>query len=409
MKAPWLIPLLLISAAACGPKTQPVLPHKAPEDVGMDSRKLEKIDSVIDVAIDGGVIPGAVVGIVKDGAMVFEKAYGYKAVLPSLDSMTLDTMFDLASLTKCLGTTIGIMQLVEKGQVRLMDPVSNYIPGFKDWRDPKTKKRERIRVQHLLTHSSGLDPFLRDVPKYVELYGAGTPDTLFNYIATTSERHFQPGTDVLYSCLNFIMLQDILERVTGERLCDYLQENVFDVLGLEHTCFFPLDGKPIKPELAALCAPSEYVGDTLLLKAQVHDPTARVVMLGNSGNAGMFSDVEDIAVLCSALLNGGQWNGHRILGRETVRKIFEVPSDNDPKVARSLGWDTYYSAPYMSGDVFEVQNLRGHSGYTGTSVLIDPDTGTILIILAHRVHPKDTGSMARLRALIASITAGAIN
>jgi len=407
MRAKWFIPIMCI-LASCAPAVEEAIPHRTPEQAGMDSRKLERIDSVLNTAIEGGVIPGAVVGIVKDGAIVFEKAYGYKAVLPALDTMTVDTMFDLASLTKCLGTTIGIMQLVEKGQVRLMDPVSHYIPNFKDWRDPKTKKRERIRVQHLLTHSSGLDPFLRDVPKYVELYGAGTPDTLVNYIATTSERHFKPGTDVLYSCLNFIMLQNILERVTGERLCDYLQKNVFDVLGLEHTCFFPLDGRPIKPELAPLCAPTEFVGDSILLKAQVHDPTARIVMMGNSGNAGMFSNVEDIAVLCCALLNGGQWQGKRILGKETVRKMFEVPADNSPEVHRALGWDTYYAAPYMSGDIFEVQNLRGHSGYTGTSVLIDPDTSTALIILSHRVHPKDTGSVTRLRALIASITAGAI-
>lgn len=407
MRAKWFIPIMCI-LASCAPAVEEAIPHRTPEQAGMDSRKLERIDSVINTAIEGGVIPGAVVGIVKDGAIVFEKAYGYKAVLPALDTMTVDTMFDLASLTKCLGTTIGIMQLVEKGQVRLMDPVSHYIPNFKDWRDPKTKKRERIRIQHLLTHSSGLDPFLRDVPKYVELYGAGTPDTLVNYIATTSERHFKPGTDVLYSCLNFIMLQNILERVTGERLCDYLQKNVFDVLGLEHTCFFPLDGRPIKPELAPLCAPTEFVGDSLLLKAQVHDPTARIVMMGNSGNAGMFSNVEDIAVLCCTLLNGGQWQGKRILGSQTVRKMFEVPADNGPEVHRALGWDTYYAAPYMSGDIFEVQNLRGHSGYTGTSVLIDPDTSTALIILSHRVHPKDTGSVTRLRALIASITAGAI-
>ena len=201
------------------------------------------------------------------------------------------------------------------------------------------------------------------------------------------------------------MLQQIVEKVTGERLCDYLQENVFDVLGLEHTCFFPLDGKPIKPELAELCAPTEFVGDTLLLKAQVHDPTARLVMKGNSGNAGMFSNVEDIAVICSALLNGGEWKGKRILAPQTVKKIFEVPSENDPKVARALGWDTYYSAPFMSGDIFETQNRRGHSGYTGTSVLIDPDTSTILIILTHRVHPKDKGSVSRMRGIIASITA----
>ena len=327
----------------------------------MDIKRLELIDSVIVDAILQKTIPGAVVGVVKDGKMVYEKSFGSKALIPETEPMTTQTMFDLASLTKCLGTTIAVMQLVEKGKIRLMDPVDFYLPQFKDWRDPRTRKLERIRVQHLLTHSSGLEAFLKDVPGFVEKYGEGNSKRLVQYIAEESPRAFAPGTDVLYSCFNFIMLQQIVEKVTGERLCDYLQKNVFDVLGLEHTCFFPLDGKPIKPELAELCAPTEFVGDTLLLKAQVHDPTARLVMKGNSGNAGMFSSVEDIAVICSALLNGGQWQGKRILAPLTARKIFEVPSNLDPKVARSLGWDTYYSGPFMSGDI--PRPLRLHRNF----------------------------------------------
>jgi len=122
----------------------------------------------------------------------------------------------------------------------------------------------------------------------------------------------------------------------------------------------------------------------------------------------MFSNVEDLAVMAAALLGDGSWNGRRILAPQTVRKMFEVPSVNDPKVARALGWDTYYTGPYTSGDIFETENLRGHTGYTGTSVILDPDTDTAVIILTNRAHPSDGGSVARLRAVVASIAAAAI-
>ena len=373
----------------------------------VDMDRLSLIDSVVYASIENGDIPGAVVGIVHDGKLVYKKAYGSKRLVPYEEAMTTETMFDLASVSKCVGTTIAIMQLAERGIIRLTDQVRYYIPEFQPWKEPKTGVKDHITIQDLLTHSSGLDPFLRDVPKYVEIYGAGTPDSLVNYIATKSQRNFKPGTDVMYSCLNFIILQNILERVTGERLCDYAQKNIFDALDLKHTTYFPVYS-PAHPELAELCAPTEMLGDSTVLQAQVHDPTARIVNLGNSGNAGVFSDVEDLAVICNALMNGGEWNGHRILSPLAVNRMFTIPADNDPKVARSLGWDTYDLSPYLCGDIFNASTCRGHTGYTGTSVLMDLETSTAVIILSNRVHPTDTGSIVRMRSKIASITASAI-
>ena len=379
----------------------------APQSVGMDARHLSLIDSAVNASLSRGDAPGAVVGIVHKGALVYEKAFGYKSVVPEKDTLTLETLFDLASLSKCVGTTLSIMQLVERGQLRLMDPVNRYIPGFKPWTDPVSGETVEITVQHLLTHASGLDAYI-DVPAYVAEFGEGTPDRLMDYIAGRVGRNFRPGTDVLYSCLNFVTLQNILQRITGERLCDYAQSHVFDVLGLRHTTYFPLDGPPVKPELAALCAPTEVQADGMPLQAQVHDPIARIINLGNSGNAGVFSNVEDLALVAAALLEGGSYNGRRILAPQTVRKMFEVPAVNDPCMARALGWDTYYTGPYTSGDIFETENLRGHTGYTGTSMILDPDTQTAVIVLTHRVHPHDEGSVARLRAVVASIAAAAI-
>ena len=385
------------------------IPRATPESQGMNSEHLALIDSAVNASIAAGEIPGAVVGIVRNGCLVYEKAFGNKSVGPVREPMTLETMFDLASVSKCVGTTLSIMQLVEQGKVRLVDPVSLYIPGFKPWEDPETKEKVEIRVQDLLTHASGLEAYLKNVPAFVAEFGAPAPEALMDYLSTRVKRNFRPGTQVLYSCLNFITLQHILERVTGERLCDYAQKHVFDVLGLQHTTYFPLDGpEPYRPDLAALCAPTEMLPDGHVLKAEVHDPTARVINAGNSGNAGVFSNVEDLAVICAALLGDGSWNGRRILSPLTVKKMFTVPATNDPSVARALGWDTYYTGPYSSGDIFPLEELRGHTGYTGPSVLLDPLTHTAVIILAHRVHPQDAGSTGRLRSVVASITAASI-
>ena len=398
--------------AACCPKEQTLIRRASPLSQGMDPVRLALIDSAVYASIAAEDIPGAVVGVVRNGCLVYEKAFGYKSLVPEKDTMTLETMFDMASVSKCVGTTLSFMQLVEQGKVRLVDNVSTYFPDFLPWEDPETHEKVEITVQDLLTHSSGLAAYLPNVPAYIAEFGENSPDSLMMYISTRIKRNFRPGTKQLYSCLNFITLQNILEKVTGERLCDYAQKNVFDVLGLQHTTYFPLYGEPAcNPNLEALaelCAPTEQLADGHVLKAEVHDPTARLVNAGNSGNAGVFSNVEDLAVVASCLLNGGEYHGKRILSPLTVKKMFTVPETNAYEVARALGWDTYYTGPYTSGDIFGLDEIRGHTGYTGTSMILDPATNTAVIVLAHRVHPKDAGATGRLRSVIASIAASAI-
>ena len=237
------------------------------------------------------------------------------------------------------------------------------------------------------------------------------PAALLDSIART-ERQCKPGTRQIYSCLNFITLQHILQSVTGERLCDYAQREVFDILRLRNTCYFPLFGHPASKADAAtlqpLCAATEVQEDGLPLVGAVHDPLARLVNGGNSGNAGVFSTAEDLSILAIALMDGGAYKGQRILGPETVRKMFEIPADNAPEVARTLGWDTYVLSPGTSGDIFDRTHLVGHTGYTGTSILLEPTSRTGVIILTNRVHPYDEGNVGRVRGTIANIVAGAI-
>ena len=395
----------LLLTAACTSLRDSGIRRSSPERQGMNSKYLALIDSTVNASILDEDVPGAVVGVVRNGTLVFEKAYGNKAIYPEVEPLTVETMFDLASVSKCVGTTLSIMQLVEQGKLRLVDTVGRYIPGFKPWVDPKTGEKVPIRVQDLLTHSSGLDAYMDDMDGYLEEFGPLTPDSLMMVISKRIPRNFKPGTDVLYSCLNFITLQHILEKITGERLCDYTQKNVFDAMGLKHTCYLPWGQNS---DLLKLVAPTEIQPDGSVLRGIVHDPIARIINGGNSGNAGVFSNVEDLAVICAALLAEGSYNGRRVLSPLTVKRMFAVPPANDPKVARALGWDCFYPEPYTSGDVFAVQNLRGHTGFTGTSIILDPDTCTAVIILAHRVHPVNDGSASRLRSTVASIVAASI-
>ena len=392
-----------------------------PEDLGMDPERLARVDAVIDDAIRAGDIPGAVLSVVRRNDIVYLKAYGNKSVVPEVVPMTTDTMFDLASLSKCVGTTLSFMQLIERGYVRLTDPVNRYIPGFKPWVDPETGEEVDIILRDLLTHSSGLSAYY-NADLFVERFGTNQPDSLVRVISTEVERHFRPGTDFLYSCLNFITLQRVLEQVTGERLCDYAEAHVFAPMGLKHTCYFPLKEDLRTPdrhlELRPLVAPTEVQSDGTVLKGAVHDPLARLANGGNSGNAGVFSDAVDLSRICMMIMNSGYAYQDkklgfpnpdtRILSRAAVRLMTTIPPQNAPSVGRALGWDMKSEHSGLRGDLFNPETTLMHTGYTGTSLVIDLDTRTAIVLLTNRVHPHDDGSAARLRALVSNIVAGSI-
>lgn len=413
--------LLAIAAAAVmavPALAQGTLRMDSPERHGMNPEKLAQVNRVIEEAISAKEIPGAVLSVVRGNDIVYLKAYGNKSVVPAVEPMTTETLFDLASVSKCVGTTLAFMQLIENGYVRLTDNVDRYIPDFKPWTDPESGETVDITVRDLLSHSSGLTPYI-NADTFVKEYGGNNPEKMEWYIATKVKRNFRPGTDFMYSCLNFVTLQRILERVTGEKLYEYAQKHVFDVLGLRHTCYFPLIYTPAasnSAELAGLCAPTEVQADGKPLVAQVHDPMARRIMGGNSGNAGVFSNAEDLSVICSAIMNGGVLvdkkgrilESTRILSPLTVRLMATIPPQNDPSVGRALGWDKKSSHSGPRGDLFNPETTIMHTGYTGTSIVIDTETKTAIILLTHRVHPEDKGSVGRLRALVANIVAGSI-
>lgn len=413
-----LITITVAAALAVPVFAQGALKQDYPERHGMNPEKLAQVDRVINEAITAKEIPGAVLSVVRGNDIVYLKAYGNKSVVPTVEPMTTETLFDLASVSKCVGTTLAFMQLIENGYVRLTDNVDRYIPNFKPWKDPESGETVDITIRDLLSHSSGLTPYI-NADTFVKEYGGNDPEKMEQYIATEIKRNFRPGTDFMYSCLNFVTLQRILERVTGEKLYEYAQKHVFDVLGLRHTCYFPLIYTPAvsnSAELAGLCAPTEVQADGKPLVAQVHDPMARRIMGGNSGNAGVFSNAEDLSVICSAIMNGGvlvdkkgrALESTRILSPLTVRLMTTIPSQNDPSVGRALGWDKKSSHSGLRGDLFNPETTIMHTGYTGTSIVIDMESKTAVILLTHRVHPQDKGGVGRLRALVANIVAGSI-
>ena len=375
------------------------LKRVSPQESGMDPVRLSQVDRIIEESIKTGEIPGAVLAVVRDGKMAFLKAYGNKSVYPSQEKMTVNTVFDLASVSKPVGTAIAFMQLVEQGRVRLTDNVSMYIPGFKPWTDTVTGRKIEIRVVDLLTHTSGLPPYA-PVATIVEQSGAPNPTALMSWISNC-KRDFKPTSDFQYSCLNFVTLQNILQNITGMKLMDYSKKNVFDVLGMKNTTYNP------SGELLKLVAPTEKQKDGSVLLGRVHDPIANILNDGNSGNAGVFSNAEDLAILAAALMNGGEYNGKRILGKLTLETMTRVPAQVMSE-GRSLGWDNFSSYASNNGNLFHPDRTFGHTGYTGTSFIVDPVSKTAVILLAHRVHPVDKGSVVRLRALVANAVAGSV-
>lgn len=386
------------------------LPRVAPEQVGMNSRHLSTYaDAAIQEAIVRKEIPGAVLAIVRQGKLAYLKAYGHKQVYPTIEPMNTQTIFDMASCSKSMSTAISAMILVERGKLRLTDRVGLYLPTFESWIDEQGKKTD-IRIIDLLTHTSGLPPYA-PVSELEKKYGSPNSEGLLAYISTC-KRGFKPQTDFQYSCLNYITLQHIIETVSGQTLREFAKSNIFDVLGMAHTDYLPTTRRnnqwvTISPSpLTPLIAPTEKQADGSVLCGQVHDPLARIMNGGISGNAGVFSNAGDIALLVAALQNGGELNGHRILSPLSVKVMRTVPQ-SVAAFGRTPGWDV--SSPYASnsGDLFG-PNTYGHTGYTGTSIIIDPDNDTSVILLTNRAHPEDKGEVVRLRSLVANAVAGAI-
>ena len=343
--------------------------------------RLEDVDKVIERAIADETVPGAILGVWKDGAVVYRKAYGNKSITPYLVPMTADVVFDMASCTKVLSTTMAVMQLYEQGLIDFNEKISSYLDEF--------DAAEPITLVNLMTHTSGL---VRASTNY-KLY-KGDPQGFLEQ-TVLGARSFLPGEKYKYDCINFFMLQQIVERLAGKRLCEYARDNIFGPLGMYDTMYLPTD-QMVEPEYQARIAPTSSDPS---LTGQVNDTMARVVSLGNAGNAGVFSTVDDVLRFGRMILAGGILDGQRVLQESTVTMMSE-----EVMFGRTLGWDCLSPTGYEKGS-FVSETAIFHTGYCGTMLVVDRDNNMCIALMANRPHPQNTGYAAwnRYRGLICDI------
>jgi len=384
--------LLLVWAGTATAQTAPA------RKGGVNMTRLALIDKAVGQAMDRGYIPGAVVLVNHGGDKVWHKAYGFAQLVPEKVAMEQEMVFDLASVTKPVATATSIMILAERGLLRLTDRVSDYVPGFSRYVRCDTTRADEARIWHLLTHTSGLPAYI-NAAEAARVFGSSTKtETMVDYISKLPKLS-GPGERYLYSCLGFITLNQIIIRVTGQNVSEFAQENIFRPLEMRYTTFNPDE------TLKLICVPTELQEDGLPLRGIVHDPLARL-QGGISGNAGLFATASDLARYCQMMLNGGILGETRILSPVTVSRMTQI-IDTPAKAARGYGWVIKLGQSWVGGDLLP-DGGYGHTGYTGTSIWIDPRTQTFIIILTNRVHPKDDGEVDSLRSTIANIVASAI-
>jgi CubicO group peptidase (beta-lactamase class C family) len=390
------------SAAQAEDRKPPAgLPQAGPDSVGLLAGQLQLIDGAVAAAIEAKEIPGAVVLVARRGSVAYLKAFGHRAVEPSTEPMTTDTIFDMASLTKVLATAPAIILLVERGAIRLDDRVKRYLPQFTGG------GKDAITVRQLLTHYSGMRPDF-DLSRSWEGYDAALQEL---WKETTQG---EPGKEFVYSDLNFIALGEIVRAVSGKKLDAFSRENIYDPLGMSETRFNP------PPAWRARIAPTESRTRSLaylkgqgtpaessgFLRGEVHDPTAWR-MEGVAGHAGLFSSARDVAIYTQMFLDRGVHEARRFLSPLAVQAMTTPQSPPSALPLRGLGWDidTSYSSP--RGDLFG--SGYGHTGFTGTSLWVHPASETFVVILSNRVHPDGKGDATHLRGVIANIVAASIS
>jgi uncharacterized protein YbbC (DUF1343 family)/CubicO group peptidase (beta-lactamase class C family) len=361
-------------------------PHSRAQTVASATKRsrdrLTVLDPILQKAIASEQIPGAVLLVSHDHQVVYRKAFGYRSLEPRREPMTVDTIFDLASLTKVVATTTAVMQLVEKGALRDNDPVAKYIPEFAQ------SGKEDVTLRELLTHHSGLAPIL-DLTRPWE-----GRDTAFR-MAFAEKLTYPPGSRFVYSDINFLVLGALVERVSGKRLDEYCAENIFTPLAMTHTRFLP------PAAWLSKIAPTQYDEQEKMLRGTVHDPTARR-MGGVAGHAGLFSTADDLAKFAEFLLRGGP-----VLSPLMIEKMTTPQQPPTSEVLHGFGWDIDSSYSSNRGELLPVGSF-GHTGFTGTSLWIDPTTQTYIILLTNAVHPRGKGSALALRSEIATAVIAAL-
>lgn len=358
---PTVRPIARPSATVSAGPVGPGLPATSPQAVGMSAERLDEINRIVERGITAGGYPGAAVVVGRKGMSVLQKGYGHLSWSP--DSPAIDpnrSIYDLASLSKVVGTTTAIMLLYDQGRISLDAPVSRYLPAFSGG------EKDLVTIRLLLTHRSGL-PAGRDIWRL-------THDPVeAKRIIVSTPLSFHPGQYYEYSDLGADVLGLVVEAVSAQPLDEFLADYVFHPLGMYDTFYTPVDSVKYRVAPTEIAPPRGYP-----LQGEVHDENA-YAMGGVAGHAGIFSTAVDLSVFCQMMLNGGEYNGVRILAESTVTMFTTREAGH-----RALGWDTptgsYGSGYYLSGHAF------GHTGYTGTSMWIDPDRDMFVVLLTNRVH-----------------------
>ena len=381
----FVVALLLASHSVNAQQANSRLPQVDPGEVGMRSDLLNLIDHVANEGIKSGNMAGCVVAVGRHGKLAFLRAYGHRQLEPTQVEMTVDTVFDMASITKPVSTASSIMLLWQQGKIKLTDRLSQHIPEFAN------NGKDDITILQLLTHQAGL-----------------IPDNALSDYNDGSQRAFErifklktietPGERFIYSDVGFILLAELVRRKTGMNIHEFTQQHIFQPLEMKETGYLPNES------LQARCATNDQRGGEWV-KGVVHDPRA-LRLDGIAGHAGLFSTAEDIAVYAQMLLNGGEYNGHRIMYPGTI----DVMTRGYPVSAGTfgLGWDS--QSKYSSNRGVNLSSKAfGHGGFTGTVLWIDPELDMFYMVLSNRLHPDGKGAVNRLAGHIGALAATAIS
>ncbi len=378
--------MLSLTLLSCSLATAQALEPIPPQKVGMSGERLKRLDEVLGNAITKGETPGAVLLVAREGRVVYRKAFGHRALLPNKKPMLIDTIFDVASLTKVLVTAPSIMILVEEGKISLTDPVSKYLPRFSQY------GKHRVTILQLLTHYSGLRPTLKGRQQW-----SGYEEAI--RLALREQLITSPGKKFIYSDINYMVLGELVQRISEQPLDQFAKERIFDPLGMSDTHFSPA------PELMERIAPTELRQGNML-QGTVHDPGASR-MGGCAGHAGVFSTADDTARFAQMILDGGSYRGNRVLSPLSIVQMTTPQSPPSEESLRGIGFDIGSPFSTPRGDLFP-RGSFGHTGFTGTSLWIDPFTKTFVILFTSRVHPRGKGNVVALRKRVASVAAASI-
>lgn len=373
-----------------GMDLEQVVPRQGyPEEIGMSGQAIGRIDSLMIAAIDSGAFPGAALAVGRGDVIVKLGGYGYHTYEGGAE-VTPESVFDLASLTKVIATTTAAMKLYEEGRLDLDAPVARYLPAFRQ------NGKERTTVRQLLTHTSGLIPF-----RAFHTEGITSRDEVIEAIMA-EPLVYKPDTESRYSDLGLIALALAIERITGRTFGSYVRGEIFEPLGMQSTGFRAVGVTD------SMIVPTEYDATfrKRLVQGEVHDETAWILG-GTAGHAGLFSTAEDLARFAYMLANGGQFGGQQFLKTETIR-LFTTPFDPELHT-RALGWDTRSPEGYSSAGTYFGPRSFGHTGFTGTSIWIDPDQRLFAVLLTNRVYPtRDNQGITAVRPQFADLSYGSM-